>query len=84
VNDDFQSWLVKTKGMQLKSARDVVSRFRRTSQYLDDTQGKKAEQAIFEMTQNEDFKRLSLFVRSQLKRAIRLHDAFERSNKLHS
>jgi hypothetical protein len=74
--DTFMSWLIDRNKMKAKSARDVLSRYKRAQKYIEDNNKTKIEETIFFMDQNDDFKKLSLFVRSQLRRAIKLHDDF--------
>lgn len=65
----FHSWLTKSKGMSNKSGRDVVSRLKRLLQYTSirkTTQRSALESALSEFS---DYENMSMFVRSQLKRA---------------
>ena len=73
--ETFNEWLQGQKGIKRKSARDVVSRFRRASQIadLDDITIKvDSEEALFKLTKTDEFKQMTVSVRSQLKHSIRL------------
>lgn len=70
-NLSFQQWLIDVKSYKSKSASDVVSRINRVKSFIrlpeliDDN-------VISSLDENQDFKKLSNSVRSQLRRALRL------------
>lgn len=72
---DFFIWLVNKKNMKQRSAKDVISRCKRASKILDteiinsDSLGK--------LLQNDEYKANSMFVKSQLKRAVILLEEFK-------
>lgn len=76
----FHEWLCSVKGFSSKSARDVVSRVNRSKKYISESQDLNDEELLFRMGQNPEFKRLSRFVKSQLRRAIKLYREYERSS----
>lgn len=66
----FQVWLVECKQYTERSARDVQSRLRRALSYSQ-------EEAVSEVTlqvmeENIEFQMLSVSVKSQMRRAVRL------------
>ena len=67
-NLEFYDWLVVTKKLSSRSAKDVVSRCKRIKNILhtDSLENFSSEQLI----QSEDFNKLSRFIKSQLKRAL--------------
>ena len=71
----FLNWLVVEKKMSQRSAKDVISRCKRASKILDteiinsDSLGK--------LLQNDEYKANSMFVKSQLKRAVILLEEFK-------
>ena len=74
----FQSWLRAKAGLSQKSARDVVSRLRRVARYVDVPDRSSYDEMAYKLSANPQYKRSSVFVRSQLKRAVRLLSDFRR------
>lgn len=70
----FLTWLHDTKHLEFRSARDVISRLRRAFNILD-TQEVSSE-SLTELEKSDEFKGLSITVRSQLRRAINLYNEF--------
>ncbi len=70
----FVEWLITTRDMGIRSAKDVVSRCGRVSRML--AIEELNEQAISSLIENSDFQSSSTFVKSQLKRAISLYLEF--------
>jgi hypothetical protein len=67
---DFEQWLQDDKNMSVRSARDVLSRKKRVEYLLgidsfDDN-------TLVVLLENEDYQDLSIYIRSQLKRAVSL------------
>jgi len=77
--NDFFDWLQKKHRLTPKSARDVVSRVRRAKQYVDLTMDIGDEELVFKLSQNTNFQDLTLTVKSQLRRAVRLLKEFQSS-----
>lgn len=69
----FDQWLKEKFNYIDKSARDVRSRVKRASKYIDPTKNVSDDELVFTMTQHPEFKILSMTVRSQLKRSIKLY-----------
>ena len=65
---EFYNWLVETKQLSNRSAKDVISRCKRIKNILhtDSLDGFSSEQLL----ESEDFINLSMFIKSQLKRAL--------------
>jgi DNA (cytosine-5)-methyltransferase 1 len=77
--ENFRKWLINKIGYKNKSAGDVISRIRRIRKFI------KVPEPIepitlFQLQQNEEYKKLSLSVRSQLKKALLLFSEFQRTN----
>ncbi|WHY01324.1 hypothetical protein [Neobacillus sp. DY30] len=76
----FKLWLKESKGMQEASAKDVVSRIRRALKITEINFEKTNEESISELVNSPEFNELSVFVQSQLKRAITLYQEFMLDN----
>lgn len=76
---DFAAWLLRQKIAKERGVRDIVSRLRRTTNFVDVRGRKSAEALIFEMGQQPKFKQLTVTVRSQLRRAVTLYKQFQTS-----
>lgn len=74
---EFKEWLKKEKGYSEKSARDVQSRLKRATTFLKD---KEKENPIAELENINEFKALSISVKSQLRKSIKLHNEFITKN----
>ncbi|MED4634705.1 hypothetical protein P9443_17670 [Peribacillus frigoritolerans] len=72
----FQSWLKSEMGLQKKSAGDVVSRINRVKKITELNLENSYEDIIAQLDNNEEFKKLSVFVQPQIKRAISLYQKF--------
>jgi len=70
---DFQKWLEEKKGLQKKSARDVVSRLKRALMCISLSKGSEKEDCLFQLQKHEEFKKFSGSVKSQVKRAVGLY-----------
>ncbi len=71
---DFYEWLMKEKAMSQRSARDVLSRLRRVDTFL----GNKGidEYSLEALEAAPAFVQCSMFIKSQLRRTIRLFNEF--------
>lgn len=67
---EFYNWLVEAKQLSNRSAKDVISRCKRIKNILhtDSLDIFSSEQLL----EADDFKNLSMFIKSQLKRALAL------------
>jgi len=72
----FRNWLQKRYQMRAESARDVASRARRASSFVD-LASRGTDQSLYEkMEGNREFRLLSIYVRCHLKRAVTLYRQF--------
>lgn len=71
----FSEWLKNSKHFSERSVRDVVSRCKRVSKIVeqDDINNQTTELLI----ESESFNAMSVYIKSQLKRAIALYLEFE-------
>ncbi|MCL6633108.1 MAG: hypothetical protein K6T63_10805 [Alicyclobacillus herbarius] len=76
--EPFSKWLMEQKKIGKRSAKDVCSRVRRAARFYDLNSSESDDEIVFRVTQHPDFKMLSLNVRSQLKRAVRLYREYRR------
>ena len=76
-DEAFYDWLQKEKHLSQKSARDVLSRLKRVKNYVDFSGKGSDEELLFKMSQNSDFQKLTMSVKSQLRRAIHLAKKYE-------
>lgn len=70
--DKFKHWLLTENAMQPRSAKDVVSRFRRLMRMGLTEKDIKSEK-IKDLYRSDDFSNLSMSVKSQLKRSANLY-----------
>ena len=78
--DDFISWVGKKYEMGDKSARDVFSRLKRASKYVNVDLPISDEELLFKLGTIEEFKNLTMAVKSQLRRSVRLYREYKREN----
>lgn len=76
-DETFKEWLVKNKNMQPRSARDVLSRARRVSQYVNVRMAVDDSDLVNLLENNSEFSQLSQFVRPQMRRALILYREFD-------
>jgi len=80
MNDDytvFREWLQTTKSLTKNSAEDVVSRIRRAKNIMEIDIPIDIETLLFHFMGKPAFKTLTITVKSQLKRAIKLYKEFK-------
>lgn len=68
--EKFANWLVEEKGFSNKVSRDTLSRLRRVLNISGETEVSKKTISLAE--KNEGFIAMSIFVKSQLRRAVNL------------
>ena len=73
--NNFKDWLISKKAFKERSARDVISRIRRAKR-IQKSEEKPSAEFIIELEKNKSFLLLSISVRSQLRRAIKLLNEF--------
>lgn len=71
VMDGFESWLVIEKSYSIRAAKDVVSRCRRSERILSCTE-RLDSYYVFLLQQQIEYQKLSMNVKSQIKRAVNL------------
>lgn len=73
---ELLEWLINEKNMSIRSAKDVISRCGRVCRMLNidsidsDTLGN--------LQSNDKFEESSMFIKSQLKRAVTLYNEFDK------
>jgi len=72
----LEKWLSHRKGLSIRSAKDVISRFKRVGTFVDCSRNHSDEELINTLNKNKNFQKLTETVRSQLRRSIRLVKAF--------
>ena len=76
--NNFEAWLIGTKNYSSRGAKDVISRCKRAERMVP-SNGEDEAHYIFALEQSEEFHCLSVNVRSQIKRAIKLKTEYETS-----
>jgi len=76
MNENFKNWLIKTKNFSVRSAGDVLCRLNRASSLTELNPKLKTDQILFNLSQESEFQALSMSVRSQLRRSIKLYRHF--------
>lgn len=74
--DKFYQWLIEEKSLSNRSAKDVVSRCKRICTkilFVDDLNS----ETIDLLNSNDEFLNCSMFIKSQLRRAVSLYAEFE-------
>lgn len=71
---EFREWLMKEKNYSDRASRDVQSRLKRVLGYTGDET--LCPDTMAKLEANIEFKNLSMSVKSQMRRAIRLHNEF--------
>jgi hypothetical protein len=74
--EEFKKWLKRSAKFGDRSAKDVASRVRRASAFVNVNSKLATEDLLHAMTKHPEFKELSVFVRSQLRRAVTLYREF--------
>jgi len=77
--EDFIGWLQAEYGLQANSARDWPSRVQRAFRLVGQLNNESRQLAALE--ENSEFRALTTGVKSQLRRAVRLHWLYERAQK---
>ena len=68
---DFKDWIIKEKGYGDKSASDVISRVKRAQKLCE-----KEDFSNSDLEESKEFLSLSLTVKSQIRNAVRIRDAY--------
>jgi DNA (cytosine-5)-methyltransferase 1 len=80
VDENFSEWLITRKEFGGKTARDVLSRINRINGFMDADASGTVEKILYTMSVVPAFKTLSLSVRSQLRRSVKLYKEYQRSS----
>ena len=73
----YAEWLVRSAGLENRSARDVISRTRRVGGMISLDSKMQTCDLLHELGKKEQFKQLTISVRSQLRRALKLYRDFK-------
>ncbi len=73
---EFYDWLINEKKISVRSARDVLSRCRRICSFLSISEFD--ENTLNDLNENELFMAQSMFIKSQLRRAVSLWNEYGR------
>lgn len=78
IDSDFVNWLIRTKKFSPRAARDVLSRYRRAVEFLNVEQIKRKDidEVLYLLSKEKAFSGLSVSVKSQLRRSLRLRYEF--------
>lgn len=75
-NSRLLEWLINEKNMSVRSAKDVISRCGRVCRMLNiNSIGK---DTLENLQRNDEFEYSSMFIKSQLKRAVILYNEFDK------
>ena len=74
----FLEWLIANKKMSQRAAKDVLSRCKRARKIVEDDVINK--QTIEQLNISEEFNSKSMFIKSQLRRAVNLFCEYKDSN----
>lgn len=77
----FSQWLKDNLSYIDKSARDVRSRVKRASKFIDLTKNVTDDELVFSLSQHPEFKSMSMTVKSQIKRGVKLYRQFLQESK---
>ncbi len=72
--DDFLNWLLTERNMSRRAAKDVISRCKRVSRLT--KQDLISKDTLDLLNTTEEFKTLSIYIKSQLRRAITLWNSY--------
>ena len=78
LNEKFKEWLIQNKKMKPRSARDVLSRAKRVSSYVNIKLDIDDNDLVNLLEKNSEFSKLSKFVRPQMRRALILYREFSK------
>ncbi|MEG1835900.1 MAG: DNA cytosine methyltransferase [Oscillospiraceae bacterium] len=71
---EFYDWLILEKNMSVRSAKDVISRYKRVERIIGTHH--KDIISVYLLTESAKYAELSMFIKSQLKRAATLYSEF--------
>lgn len=71
---EFYIWLTEERKMSVRAAKDVISRCKRVCKYLETEEITSA--SLEQLNQNSAFVEQSMFIKSQLRRAVALWNMY--------
>ncbi len=72
-NESFKEWLTEEKGLSARVAKDVLSRLNRGKSFIDYDSAMPIDEVLMLLERRPDFISLTRSVKSQIRRALRLH-----------
>lgn len=76
--NEFKNWLAKNCDYSSATLNDVVSRVRRADKILPFTGN---EYYLFDLERKDEFSSLTVSVKSQMRKAVKLYLKYEKDNK---
>lgn len=73
-NSEFQKWLQDEKKMSVRSSGDVICRIKRVMSIVHANEVN--ENTLGALNSSEEFLKCSMFIKSQLRRAVTLYNEF--------
>lgn len=77
---EFYEWLKCNRGMGDRSSKDVISRLKRVVKISNLNSNNLEMLTINNLESSKDYSCLSIYIKSQLKRAVILYNEFENRN----
>lgn len=77
---EFYEWLKYNRGMGDRSSKDVISRLKRVVKISNLNSNNLEMITIERLESSKDYSCLSIYIKSQLKRAVVLYNEFENRN----
>ena len=74
--EGFLSWLRTDRHMRERSARDTVCRLKRALRIV--SEDSVSDSIIVKLNEADEFNKLSMFIKSQLRRAVVLYQEFDK------
>ena len=78
--EEFYEWLKCNRGMGDRSSKDVISRLKRVVKISNLNSNNLEMLTINNLESSKDYSCLSIYIKSQLKRAVILYNEFENRN----
>lgn len=75
-NDEFKQWLKIEKGLSARVIKDVLSRFKRGCSFINVDNKIPIDETLMLLERESEFICLTKSVKSQIRRALRLHHEF--------
>ena len=75
---EFRTWINANKNYSYKVVSDIISRVRRADRIIE---WHNDEIYLFELERNDEFKQLTMTVRSQIRGAVKMYFEYANSDK---